>query len=1053
MINGLTGTYDTGAGLFTRISETEKISGADIASPSPDDLTHSDRPLNASMGHVCVYGTYKRDGSGNLTINDGSKSYAILNLGAYSGSSLTNSTKYLVTGFAVFDGVDLFIDLFSAEKLPSSITVNAKAEPSDGGSATIIGNMPATPYTDITLNAAPNEGYDFAGWFDESGTQISDIANCTYRVKKAATLIAKFTKQQIVLPQITLTVTASQGGTATIINNQGNLLTVNESTDVTISADAQDGFIFAGWWSDNTFISDENPYTFNLQSSIAIEARFSSKPVDPTPEEPAKSLADLIAGGAAVGTSLLLSGPCQVLPVSMTPGLIYVTDGSRVLRLETAQTFAPGDILNDIPVTIRQSGSEIYATVTQTLTPAANSPVAVTYSDIPLASVFTSGNLYKCLNIEGVYILKDQSITDADTYLLQDGTVNTISKRLLIEASQDVLGENTPDNMSTTSKKRYNIKGVLHDYGTAGQSEFVLIAERVDLAGQDIAMVELAVSASEGGTAWIGETSTSTSAQFAPGTAVTIHAAPIDGWQFAGWYENKSEVSASADYKFTITADRSLQATFTKIDTPLKPEQPVEPATYPVKFTSPANGSITVVITSTSRPVASGDMLDEGTEIAITFTPSAGYKVNTLYINDVAVYHQSGTYTTTVSGPITIKGTLDSNISGVRQISVVSSNPAMGTVYINTPGQTSIQATAQQHVELHAEPEPDCVFSGWELSSNPGARIPGAVFVVPPTISDSHFTGIFDYIIQTPRTITVRSSNPAKGSVVIDGQSASAITTQRYVTVSATPASVYDNFVGWTDANGVEISKEPTFTYTGEADIDLTANFASAYPITYSSTGAGTILLSRQNSDSPIPSGELLPENVKIQITLLPEPHNIVESLTINGSDATQSLGDGNSLLLTTAAPLDIKAAFAPRHYSITIANPVHGTIEVYRAIDAQGSGCGTPLGSTDRAPYASDIYIFATPHPGYTLLGVTINGSATDPEQGAAYIHHSLETHVEIDAQFSATDGITGLSPDSAETIRGVYDLNGRYLGRTLPAAKGIYIVKTTARILKISR
>lgn len=48
------------------------------------------------------------------------------------------------------------------------------------------------------------------------------------------------------------------------------------------------------------------------------------------------------------------------------------------------------------------------------------------------------------------------------------------------------------------------------------------------------------------------------------GESCTVHAVPAQGKAFSGWYENNALVSSSANYTFTVTGNRTLEARFTE---------------------------------------------------------------------------------------------------------------------------------------------------------------------------------------------------------------------------------------------------------------------------------------------------------------------------------------------------------------------------------------------------------------------------------------------------------------------------------------------------------
>ena len=81
------------------------------------------------------------------------------------------------------------------------------------------------------------------------------------------------------------------------------------------------------------------------------------------------------------------------------------------------------------------------------------------------------------------------------------------------------------------------------------------------------------------------------------------------------------------------------------------------------------------------------------------------------------------------------------------------------------------------------------------------------------------------------RTVTVKSSDPTKGSVAIEGTDALSVTATGPVTITATPTQGY-MFKNWTDdATSAVYSELSTITVRGNNDLSLTANFGEIeYP-------------------------------------------------------------------------------------------------------------------------------------------------------------------------------------------------------------------------------
>ncbi|MBQ4244824.1 MAG: InlB B-repeat-containing protein, partial [Clostridia bacterium] len=64
-----------------------------------------------------------------------------------------------------------------------------------------------------------------------------------------------------------------------------------------------------------------------------------------------------------------------------------------------------------------------------------------------------------------------------------------------------------------------------------------------------------------------GGGSVSGGGEVARGEEITVSAAPSEGYRFVNWTENGTEVSANADYTFTVTQSRELTANFIKVYT------------------------------------------------------------------------------------------------------------------------------------------------------------------------------------------------------------------------------------------------------------------------------------------------------------------------------------------------------------------------------------------------------------------------------------------------------------------------------------------------------
>lgn len=179
-----------------------------------------------------------------------------------------------------------------------------------GGTATISYNNTTTDITDqlltisnmeqgtmVTLNATPNDGYRFVGWYNYSGGLDSSEPKYKYRAEGNRTVHARFARSDVQLvvsvmnyntdyadfveyPHDNNTVTIANGGNTTTVTSSTSAI-VNYGSQVTLIATPDghetEGYDFIGWYQNNKRISQETSYTFTITDHSAISAHFAPK--------------------------------------------------------------------------------------------------------------------------------------------------------------------------------------------------------------------------------------------------------------------------------------------------------------------------------------------------------------------------------------------------------------------------------------------------------------------------------------------------------------------------------------------------------------------------------------------------------------------------------------------------------------------------------------------------------------------------------------------------------------------------------------------------------
>ena len=155
-------------------------------------------------------------------------------------------------------------------------TITALAD--DGG--TVSGGGTIIGSGSITLTATADDGYTFDGWYD-GDTRVCDTAEFVVEnVTADKTYTAKFTKN-VVYYTITAEVGTDGGGT---VSGGGKAA---EGSSITLTAAANDGYTFDGWYDGDTKVCDTAEFVVNnVTEDKTYTAKFTKNQVDPEPEEP-----------------------------------------------------------------------------------------------------------------------------------------------------------------------------------------------------------------------------------------------------------------------------------------------------------------------------------------------------------------------------------------------------------------------------------------------------------------------------------------------------------------------------------------------------------------------------------------------------------------------------------------------------------------------------------------------------------------------------------------------------------------------------------------------
>jgi hypothetical protein len=288
-------------------------------------------------------------------------------------------------------------------------------------------------------------------------------------------------------------------------------------------------------------------------------------------------------------------------------------------------------------------------------------------------------------------------------------------------------------------------------------------------------VVTVSASPALDGSAWGG-------GSFPPGSGVTLTATPSAGFGFVNWTENGSPVSASSNYTFTVSADRTVVANFALL--------------YSVAASaSPAQGG----------SATGGGVFLSGTSVTVVAATNSGYAFVNWAENGTPV-SPSPDYTFT----LTTDRALTANFAPLYRISVDASPAVGGSAAGGTFAGGSIATVT-------AVPAPGHAFVNWTENGLPVSASPRYTFEVA---GNRALTANFAPACTVGLSATPPQGGSATGWGVFPVGAA--------LTVTATPTPGYV-FANWTE-NGLPISASADYSFTLATSRLLTANFTPLYP-------------------------------------------------------------------------------------------------------------------------------------------------------------------------------------------------------------------------------
>lgn len=776
-------------------------------------------------------------------------------------------------------------------------TVTMTAIPAEGGTVS-----PSETYSHgdfNTLVARPNEGWKVTGWtrngqpfngwtgdpekWTEYGLTVT--ADETFTVT-----FERLPEPEPPTPVYAVSVSATEGGS---VSGGG---AYDEGTSVTVTAEAHEGYDFKGWQEGGTIVSTAVSYTFEATGARSLTAVFEAKPL---PKYAVNVTASPASGGSiSGGGSGIEQGASVTVTATANEGYTfkYWEEAGKAVSSDASYTFAAsGDraltaVFEAIPVvtppeptrytiTVNAgtggtvSGGGTYdenQQVTITATPASGYRFVewrengVKVSENSSYSVTASGNrtftaVFECLPVNytvSVTALGSGTVTGGGSY--REGTAVTVTAA---PASGYRFVEWRENNTKVSDSTSYS-------FNIDKDRSLIAVFEKAETPPVSYIV---SLNATPGGTV-------TGSGSYEENTAVTVTAAPAEGYHFVEWQEDGEAVSNDASYQFAITGNRTLRAVFA-------PDAPDQAIRYSVEVSAvPAEGGT----------VTGEGIFDEAAEVTVTATAREGYHF-LHWIADGNQVSANQQYTFTVSESLSLTAVFEKETSEPAQsfLVTVSASPEEGGT---VSGGGSYQAGA--FVEAAAAPNNGYRFVRWmengsEASSNSRYTFSAA--------ANRTLIAVFEKVGQPSAktySVNVSANSPAGGTVSGGGTFAE----NNIVTVTANANSGY-HFTGWFE-NGSQVSTNASYTFTVSADRTLVAGFTYVGGPTNPGGNPGTNTPSSNPGDRP--SGNNTGNTSTTQPSLPVITSGTDSGVTTTASPNTTIRGDTAASIITSAIAQEI---------------------------------------------------------------------------------------------------------------------------------------------------
>ena len=654
-------------------------------------------------------------------------------------------------------------------------TIDVNANPSAGG--TVSGGGEYTLGQSCTVAATANAGYSFTNW-TEGGNAVSTNASYTFNVTSNRTLVGNFA---INTYSISATANPTAGGT---VSGSGEY---NHGASCTLTATANTGYTFVNWTKNGAQVSTNANYTFTVTEAGEYVAHFSQNTFAIT------ATANPTAGGTVNGAGNYTYGASCTLTATANTGYTFVKWMKNGTQVSTNASYT---------FTVTEAGEYVahfsqnsYA-ITASADPAAGGSVsgAGNYNhgaSCTLTATANTGYSFVNWTKNGTQVSTNASytftVTEAGEYVAHfsqntfaiTATANPTAGGTVNGAGNYTYGASC--TLTATANTGYTfVKWMKNGTQVSTNASYTFTVTEAGEYVAHFSQNSYAITASADPTAG---GSVNGAGEYNHGASCTLTATANTGYTFVNWTKNGTQVSTNASYTFTVTAAGEYVAHFSQ-----------NIYTITVSADPTAGGT-----------VSGGGSFTHGESCTLTATANTGYTFVKWMKNGTQV-STDASYTFTV----TEAGEYVAYFSQNSYPITATANPSVGGI-VNGAGNYNHGASCT----LTATANTGYSFVNWTKNGSQVSTDASYTFTV---IEAGNFLANFSL---NSYNITVTANPSDGGTVGGDGS----FNYGESCTVTATASTGY-TFTNWTE-NGLEVSTNPSYTFTVDGDRNLVANFSA----------------------------------------------------------------------------------------------------------------------------------------------------------------------------------------------------------------------------------